>query len=109
ELRALTLPESIPGETNEAAPGQRNQNVLPVRIRFAAPLMAQRKKHGRVRRLAGFGQIEISGDVELRLTFENDFFNAIAVPVKRPDHARIERRPFRKSAERAEHPLADIC
>ncbi len=108
ELHALALADCVPGERHVAPASQRNQYLLPDRVRLCARFMPERKQDAWKGSLASFGQIEVGRHIETGLAFENHLFDPVIVLLDYADDTRIEGRALGKPAQGLEHTLADV-
>src|SRR6187399_2660778 len=100
KLDPFALSNCVPSQANIALADEGDQDLLPRRMRLGALFMSQWKQDGRERPRSSSRNIQIGRYVEAWLTFEDDLFDAIPIGLDSPGHARIERRAFRKAAQR---------
>ena len=109
KLNALALSGRVPGQRHKSFGRETSQHILPRFVGLRARLMAQREEDRRIGSRPLLRNVQISGDVELRLAFENHLLNPEILSFNHPNGSGIQRRPFRQPANIGEYLLPELA
>ena len=93
-LVTLCLAQRIIAQYDVAALDQAYIETLVFIESLAVFSMTTGREHGRIRWLAGGGDIKIGCDVKAGQTLKNHFVHQVTITDKSPNCTRVERRPF---------------
>jgi hypothetical protein len=106
-LIPFTLSDGVITQSRHAVFRQQDGHPLISAGRFAVVAVTARNEHCGERSFTR-RQIEIGRDMMLGPAFEQDFLDAIAVPLQFADDLRVERRPFGESSQLLNEKLASL-